>query len=392
MPSLFSRRLEKRAAGMTTESVLKDWRFGQAQAERLTAALLHLEDSESVDPQHPLGGPDGLKDVLCQKSGILWVAAAYFPPTQARFPDIRQKFEHDLVGVAANQAKGFAFFVNQHLTVGERQELVGLSTAKRTEVYHLKRISNLLNAPKGCGIRLEYLRIPMTEPEQLAFWSTMNTDIVRKLADNERMRVSEMGALERKIDLILARTSAIHEDLHSRPSSLSAPGPIVKNMEMPTALLSMTMVCWLHRVITEGTGLQEAVRGRFRAVQMWIGGLGSTLDDCDYVPAAPEKIEAELLNLLAWWRSEQPRLRSAESSHIVNVLADLHHRFLRIHPFLDANGRLARVLLDQAARELLNKSVGSEFTADPKEYYEALRLADAGDLTFLSARLMAALQ
>ena len=39
---------------------------------------------------------------------------------------------------------------------------------------------------KGCGIRLEYLRIPMTESEQRAFWNTMNYDVVRKLSENER--------------------------------------------------------------------------------------------------------------------------------------------------------------------------------------------------------------
>lgn len=54
------------------------------------------------------------------------------------------------------------------------------------EIYHLERIRSLLDSPKGCGIRLEYLRIPMTEPEQWAFWSAMNYDVVRKLAENER--------------------------------------------------------------------------------------------------------------------------------------------------------------------------------------------------------------
>ncbi|MDT7848022.1 hypothetical protein Q9292_00265 [Methylophilus sp. VKM B-3414] len=76
---------------MTTESALRDWRYGQTQAERLVAALLHLEGFEAVDPQHPLGGPDGLKDVLCRKDGLSWVAAAYFPTTPATLTAIKSK-------------------------------------------------------------------------------------------------------------------------------------------------------------------------------------------------------------------------------------------------------------------------------------------------------------
>jgi hypothetical protein len=57
------------------EAMIRDWRFGNVQAERMCAALLHLEGYEDIDPQHPLGGPDGLKDVLCKKAGRTWVAA-----------------------------------------------------------------------------------------------------------------------------------------------------------------------------------------------------------------------------------------------------------------------------------------------------------------------------
>lgn len=59
-----------------TEGTLRDWRNGSTQAERLCAALLHLESFEDVDPQHPLGGPDGLKDVRCNRNGKVWIAAA----------------------------------------------------------------------------------------------------------------------------------------------------------------------------------------------------------------------------------------------------------------------------------------------------------------------------
>ena len=63
----------------TTEDVLTRWRYGSTQAERLCAGLLAIEGYQSIDPQCPLGGPDGLKDVICEKDGWKFVAAVYFP-------------------------------------------------------------------------------------------------------------------------------------------------------------------------------------------------------------------------------------------------------------------------------------------------------------------------
>ena len=90
-----------------TEASVRDWRYGNTQAERLCAAMLYLESFQDVDPQHPLGGPDGLKDVRCSKNGKTWIAAAYFPPTHPTFKEIQEKFEHDFAGVAANGAQAF---------------------------------------------------------------------------------------------------------------------------------------------------------------------------------------------------------------------------------------------------------------------------------------------
>lgn len=375
-------------SGLQTEAILRDWRFGQPQAERLCGGLLHLEDYEDVDPQHPLGGPDGLKDVLCRRNGRLWVAAAYFPSTVPSFRDVKAKFKHDTAGVKKNRAEGFCFFVNQRLTVGERDELMSLSPPTHTEIYHLERLVGLLNAPKGCGLRLEYLRIPMSEEEQWAFWSTMNADIVRRLADNERRRDHQINALEAKIDVILARTNALAENLTAAPSSLDVPAP---SLDLPTASMSASTLCWLHRVLTADIGVAEAVRGRFRAVQVWIGPAGSTMDDATHVPPAPEDVPRLIDDLLAWWRTKHVQLRSEEKLAVVEGLAELHHRLLVLHPFLDANGRVARCVVDQAARELLNQSVSADLTADRESYFEALREADKGNLALLTRQVLASL-
>ncbi|SFS17913.1 Fic family protein [Granulicella pectinivorans] len=374
-----------------TEGKIRDWRSGTTQAERMCAALLHLEGYEDIDPQHPLGGPDGLKDVLCKKNGKKWVAAAFFPPTLPTLKQIKDKFAHDLDGVTGNDADAMAFFVNQHLTIGEREELRSRSPNHEVELYHLERIRDLLDSPKGCGIRLEYLHIPMTEEEQWAFWSVMNADVVRKLVDNEMRRNQQMTSMESKIDLLLERSMAIEANLRSQRSLLSKASTIATAVEMPTASFTAATVCWIHRLLTEDTVMPEAVRGRFRTTQSWIGKAGSTLATASYVPPPPEEVPLLLEHLLIWWHQRHEELIGRPKSEVATSLADLHHRFLALHPFLDCNGRVARAITDQAARELLNQGVQAELIDDSASYYEALRSADQGDLVPLTQRILAAL-
>lgn len=374
-----------------TEGTLRDWRYGQVQAERLTGAVLHLEGYEDVDPQHPLGGPDGLKDALCRREGLLWVAAAYFPQTPVSFRDIQNKFNDDAVGVIKNNANGFLFFVNQRLTVGERSTLIGDLAIQNVEIYHLERLISVLNSPKGCGARLEFLRIPMTEAEQWSFWSTMNADIVRRLASNEARRGAEINNIDQKLELILKRTLAIEFNLNKTQSSLAS-RPAVEAIEFPTASLSMSTLCWLHRLLTENSDLSEAVRGRFRAVNVWIGEGEPSQSPHDYVPPPFTEVVARTKALLEWWRDLHPTLIKAEKTRVARQLANFHHQFLQVHPFLDTNGRVARIVLDQSARELLNQSVGPGFVSQPADYYAALKQADAGDLGPLTSRVLAALQ
>lgn len=376
---------------MTTESTLKNWRFGQAQAERLAAAILHIEGFEDIDPQHPLGGPDGTKDLLCTRSGAAWLAAVYFPTTEPTFAALQKKFKADFKGVAKHKARGFAFFCNRHLSIGERQKLLAHTGATPTEIYHCERIRSVLDAPKGCGVRLEYLRIPMSEAEQWAFWSTMNQDVVRRLLDHEKRRERQFLSIESKIDLLLDRTNAIGFALAEQRSSLMT-SPPVDELELPTSQVSLSTLCWLHRVLTEGTGLPEATRGRLRSVQVWIGPVGSKLESASFVPVPPSEVPGRMTSLLSWWRDQHSKLRRESKENVLGALAQLHHEMLRIHPFLDANGRVARVLLDQAAFELLGIGVSPELTADPKAYYSALKEADIGNLEPLVARLSASLK
>ncbi|MCI2254094.1 hypothetical protein L2D08_06925 [Domibacillus sp. PGB-M46] len=57
----------RRINGDETWNRLREWTKGQTAAERLAGHILNSEGFESIDPSHPLGGPDGIKDIICTK-------------------------------------------------------------------------------------------------------------------------------------------------------------------------------------------------------------------------------------------------------------------------------------------------------------------------------------
>jgi hypothetical protein len=136
---------------------LREWTNGQGPSERLAAQLLLDEGFTSLDPSHPLGGRDGGKDAVASKDGLRWIVAAYFPRGQQSFEAIRTKFAGELDGARSNSADAFVFVTNQELRLSERRRLEELAGELRVELYHLERITNLLDQPAMRPVRDQFL-------------------------------------------------------------------------------------------------------------------------------------------------------------------------------------------------------------------------------------------
>jgi hypothetical protein len=163
--------------GRETWRSLLEWDKGQAPSERLAGHILRADGFESIDPSHPLGGPDGLRDIVCAREGKQWIGAAYFPRGRQTFNAISTKFEGDLEGVAKNNVTGLAFVTNQELTLGQREKLLESAKGTEVELFHLERIASILDSPRCYGIRLDFLDIEMTKEEQLAFVAERDLEI-----------------------------------------------------------------------------------------------------------------------------------------------------------------------------------------------------------------------
>ena len=93
----------------------------------------------------------------------------------------------------------------------------------------------------------------------------------------------------------------------------------------------------LHEKLMEGVRGQHATPGQFRASQNWIGKPGSTLATATYIPPPPGEVEP----CLAEWE----RFVHASQLPPLVTIALAHYQFEAIHPFLDGNGRVGRLLI-----------------------------------------------
>ena len=93
-----------------------------------------------------------------------------------------------------------------------------------------------------------------------------------------------------------------------------------------------------HAILMEDVRGQEKSPGEFRRSQNWIGGQGSTLKNARYIPPNPEDMNSAMSDLEKYMNSE-------DGLDFLIRAALIHYQFETIHPFLDGNGRVGRLLI-----------------------------------------------
>ena len=93
-----------------------------------------------------------------------------------------------------------------------------------------------------------------------------------------------------------------------------------------------------HSVLLSGVRGSEKTPGEFRYSQNWIGGQGSTLKNARYIPPNPQDMKDAMSDL-------EKYLNAEDSLDPLIKAALIHYQFETIHPFLDGNGRVGRLLI-----------------------------------------------
>jgi len=134
----------------------------------------------------------------------------------------------------------------------------------------------------------------------------------------------------------------------------------------------------MHALLMKGVCGDLATPGEFRKTQNWIGPSGATLNNATYVPPpVPEMNDA----LDAWERFLHERDRAPD----LIQCAQVHEQFEAIHPFLDGNGRVGRLLITLFLLERRRLSqpllyLSAFFESRRQDYYQMLqRVRTHGD-------------
>lgn len=128
------------------------------------------------------------------------------------------------------------------------------------------------------------------------------------------------------------------------------------------------------------------IAGKLRTVPVFITKMGRTSvgpEESRYSPPKPNEVPRLLADLATRWNEEASHLKKKSKNDCISALARFHGAFTAIHPFLDGNGRVARILLKRQIQEFFGRHINPNFESFLDQYYLALADSDKGDIRSL---------
>ena len=143
--------------------------------------------------------------------------------------------------------------------------------------------------------------------------------------------------------------------------------------------LSSRLICKIHKRLLSNVRGNKLNPGEYRKTQNWIGASGCTLNEAIFVPPPPYSIQDHISDL-------EKFIHANDNIPVLIKTGLIHAQFETIHPFLDGNGRVGRLLItfSLCQRSILTKPVlylSFFFKKHRTQYYELLQSTrDNGDL------------
>ena len=107
--------------------------------------------------------------------------------------------------------------------------------------------------------------------------------------------------------------------------------------ELRTRPFSLNLLLKLHKVLMMSVRGHNKAPGEFRRIQNYLGRLGASIEEATFIPPTPDRLRSGLDN----WE----RYYHVDEKDALVQLALIHAQFEFLHPFLDGNGRIGRILI-----------------------------------------------
>ena len=196
-------------------------------------------------------------------------------------------------------------------TIKIDEEMISLLTETNSSISKLETVSNRI-------------------PNKLLFTAMY----VRKEALLSSQIEGTQVTLEDILDPMIEKN--INRDVEDVVNYINAANYAIKRLE--TFPLCNRLIKEAHSFLMKGLRGQDKSPGEFRISQNWIGGYGATIKNARYIPPCPQDMIQAMYDLEKYMNDD-------DETNILIRAALIHYQFETIHPFLDGNGRVGRLLI-----------------------------------------------
>lgn len=193
------------------------------------------------------------------------------------------------------------------------------------------RLARKISEASAQLARYDGLLQGMVNPGVLLSPLTLNEAVLSSRIEGTNATTSEVLEFDAGAEFDSEKTDDIQEVKNYREALLAAERALQDGRP-----ISLSMIKALHQILMNGVRGKDKRPGAFRVNQNWIGPKNRPIEEATFVPPHPSRVE----DLLEEWASF-----IGSEGEVLTQLAMVHAQFEIIHPFMDGNGRIGRILV-----------------------------------------------